>query len=418
MDKFTVIKNGLVLTLDRKSQAGYFNIIIRNNKIFLIDYENKFNEKEFKSKNPEAEIIDAKNKLVMPGFFNSRLVSAYGLNKAFFSKCTYENLSSWHSLKLIGRFLSDIENTEVLRDLLKISYGRSLRNGEIFINESTPFIKKDFFDVYFTDSEWVKQYYNLTTYDYTILDDLMGQESFLSLGFKPDEDINNYSLSSIKKSLSGYKLKVFIDAALSQNTFESTKKVFGKTFINVLSEMDLISPGTIISNPINLNEQEIEILRKKKCILLISPSDYVNLNYLRTDLNLLFESGLSIITGTGFTGSDLLSELKVLSMLLQRNSINYENILQTAIFNASVVFGVSNVTGSIERNKSADLILFDLEDTRNTFTLPELNTESLCQFVIQNLTVKDISDVYDKGRVSGQRQNRNIPVHGRSRSPV
>jgi len=46
VDNYIIIKNGLVLTLDRKGQTGYFNIIIKNNKIFLIDYEKKFNEKK------------------------------------------------------------------------------------------------------------------------------------------------------------------------------------------------------------------------------------------------------------------------------------------------------------------------------------------------------------------------------------
>lgn len=399
MDKYTVIKNGLILTLDRKSQTGYFNIIIKNNKIFLIDYENKFNEKEFKVKNPDAEIIDAKNKLITPGFFNSRLISSYGLNKLFLKKCTYENLNSWHSLKLIERFLLNIENTEVLRDVLKISYQRAIRNGEIFLNESSHTIKKDFFDVFFTDSDWVKQYYNLTFYDYTILDDLTGQDSFLSMGFKADEDINNYSLSSIKKSLSGHKLRLFIDASLSQKTFGSTKKVFGKSFIAILSEMDLLSGGTIISNPTNLSIQEIEIIKQKKCSVMISISDYINLHDKKINLDELLSAGLKIIVGTGYTGNDILSELRTLSLLIQKNTLTYEEILRTAILNPSVIFGVSNVTGSVERNKSADLIFFDLDDIRNTINLPEISTENICEFIIQNLTSKDISDVIIKGEV-------------------
>ena len=44
MEDFILIKNGLVLTLDRKGTAGYFNILVRNGKIYHIDNENKFNE--------------------------------------------------------------------------------------------------------------------------------------------------------------------------------------------------------------------------------------------------------------------------------------------------------------------------------------------------------------------------------------
>ena len=396
MDNYIIIKNGLVLTLDRKGQTGYFNIIIKNNKIFLIDYENKFNEKEFRSKNPDSVIIDAKDKLIMPGFFNSKLISSYTLNKIFFKKCTYQNINSWLSLKWIDNYLSSIENAEMLRDLLRINYLRSLQNGEIFINESSHVISRDFFDVYFTDFDWIKQYYNLTSYDFKIPPALNGR---ISYGFINDENVNNYSLTSVKKNLSGSKVKLYIEASLSEKAFDSIKKVFGRTFINVLAEMDMISSDTIISNPTHISPLEFEILRMKNATVLLCPSDFVNLSDKKLDLDELVSSGINLILGTGYTGTDILSELKILSTLVSKNLFSYENILQTAILNPSLVYGVSNVTGTIERNRSADLIFFDLKDLRNTLSLPETDKDNVCEFLVHSLCSKDISDVMLKGEL-------------------
>lgn len=399
MDEFIVIKNGLVLTLDRKGLTGYFNLIIRNGKIFLLDHENKFNEKEFKAKNPDAVIIDATDKLIMPGLFNSKMISSYSLNKLFFQKCSYENINSWLSLKLIENYLVDTGNAKTFRDLLSINYFHALQNGELYINESSPEIKKDFFEIYFKDDDWIEQYFKLTLYDYTVLSGLTGQEKFLSIGFKTDENINNYSLTSIKKALADNKLKLFIDSSFSGKTFDSIKKVFAKPFINVLADMELISPGTIISNPTHLNLIEIDILKKKQATILISPSDYLNFSDKRIDIDELMSSGLNVIVGTGYTGNDILSELKILSSTVSKNILNGESLLKMAILNPSVIFGVSNVMGSIERNKSADIILFSMEDARNVLTLPELTNETVCDFIIQNLSVKDISDIILRGKV-------------------
>ncbi|MEO6694457.1 MAG: amidohydrolase family protein [Ignavibacteria bacterium] len=399
MDEFIIIKNGLVLTFDRKGRTGFYNLIIRNGKVFLIDHENKFNEKEFRSKNPDAVIIDATDKLIMPGLFNSKLISAYSLNKLFFQKCNYENLSSWLSLKQIEKYLSNPENAETFSDLLKISYSRSIQNGELYINESSGEIKKDFFDNYFNDDDWIEQYFKLTVYDYTLLAGSNGQEKFLSIGFKTDENINNYSLSSIKKALADNKLKLFIDGSLSAKTNESIKKVFAKPFISVLADMELVSQGTIITNPTHLNPAEIDILKKKHSSILISPSDYLNFSEKKIDLDELIFSGINIITGTGYTGIDIMSELKVLKSIISKNCLNGEALLKTAIQNPSVIFGVSNVMGSIERNKSADIIFFSLQDARNILTLPELTSQTVCDFIIQNLTSKDISDVILKGKI-------------------
>lgn len=399
MEDFIVIKNGLVLTLDRKGLAGYFNILVRNGKIYLIDYEKKFNEKEFKAKYPDAVIIDASDRIIMPGFFNSNLISSYALNKYFFRKCTYENINSWLSLKLIEKFLSAKENSDLNHELFSISHARALMNGELFISESSSSISKDFFDRYFKDSDLIEQYFNLTVYDYGLLSDITGHEKNISLGFRTDEDINNYSLASMKKVLSGNRLRLFINASLSQKTFESVKKDFGKPFINVLSEMELLSQGTVISNPTHLNQIELDILAKKRSAILLSPSDYLNFQDRKTDLDEMFLSDVNIITGTGFTGDNIFAELKTLSSMISKNIISSEDLLKTAIQNPSHFFGISNITGSIERNKSADMIILSLDDLRNVPAVPDMESEVLADFVIRNLSVKDISDVILRGRV-------------------
>lgn len=395
-DKFIVLKNGLVLTLDRRKQAGYYDIVIRGAKIFFVDYEKKFNEKEFKSKNPDAEIIDASGKIIMPGFFNSKAVSSYSLNKSFFKKCTYENINRWVSLKLADNFLSEIQAAELFRNLLRINYSQAVLRGEIFINESSLPIRKDFYDIYLRDHNWIRQYFNLTVFDYTILQN-DNPERMFSMGFRIDEDINNYSFSSLKKYLNGNNVKLFIDSSLSQKAFDSIKKIFGKPLVNVLAENDLISGNTILYNPTHLNQVEMEIIVKKNPTLLICPSDYINLSENEIEYNEFLKPGLNIIAGTGFTGNDILSELKKFSGLFLQRPVSYEWLLETAITNPARVFGISNLTGSIERNKSADLISFDLNDLRNVMTLPELTSEDICEFIIENLTVKDISDVILKG---------------------
>jgi len=396
-DKYTVIKNGLVLTLDKKKQAGYFNVIIRNGKIFLIDYEKKFNEKEFLLKNTDAEIIDASGKIVMPGFFNSQSVSSYSLNRVFFNKCNYENISSWISLKLIDNYLSGSQNFDIFRELLNVSAMKSVLNGEIFVNEYSPAIKKDFYESCLKDINRQPSYYNLTAFDHRIIPEALSSSYPVSMGFRTDEDLNNYTFSSLKKYLSSGNVKLFIEASLSQSTFDSTKKIFGKHFISVLADAELITSNTVISNPTHLNAYEIEILAKRNSTVLISPSDQINLSLSKSYADNLIGAGVNVITGTGNTGSDILSELKIFSSLIPRNNISYEQIIQTAIYNPSLVFGISNVTGSVERNKSADLILFDISDLRNIWTMPVVRPEDICEFIINNLTVRDISDVIIKG---------------------
>jgi len=399
-DKYTVIKNGLVLTLDKNSSAGYFTVILKNGKIFLTDFENKFSEKEFVSKNPEAVIIDAKDKLVMPGLFNSALNSSFSLCSRFLDKCSYENLRTWHSLRLVENFISDDFNSGIMSELVNINYKKALKNGEVFISESSSCISKSVFDRVFAGNQKIKQYFDLKAYDQNILysdRSDAGSINSVSMGLIPDEQINNYSLSSIKKSLAQSGAKFFIEASVSQNVIESAKKIFGKPFITVLSDMDLINSSTVVYNPTQINQIELDILKKKNASVLISPSDYLNLAGRKIDIDELLFSGLNIIIGTGYTGKNILTELKILSNIIPKSSLQYESVIKMAVKNPSLLFGLSNVTGSVERNKSADLILFSVDDIRNTLSMPEITGESVSEFIIQNLTIKDITDVLLKG---------------------
>ena len=102
MDKYIVIKNGLVHTLYSESKTGYFNIVIKNDRIFRIDYDNELNKESFAyTKYPGAHIIDAKDKLILPSFINSYLNSTHTLNRFFLNNNTYSNLNDNISLNLI-----------------------------------------------------------------------------------------------------------------------------------------------------------------------------------------------------------------------------------------------------------------------------------------------------------------------------
>ena len=399
MEEYLIIKNGLVLTLDRAGKTGYYTIIIKNGKIFLIDYDNNFNEKEFTIKNPGSVIIDATGKIVMPGLFNSKLISSYSFSRYFFKKCDYENLNNWLSLKLIDRYLLQDANNKFMKELLDISYSRSLQSGELFICESGTGISRDFFEKFFSDTDRIRQYFNISVYDYSLLKNLSGQERFISVGYKANEDINNYSLTSVKKAMSDQKPLLFFDASLSQKTIDSIKKVFGKPFISVLSEMEMISQGTVISNPTHLSEAETEILKKKKATVLISPSDYLNFNGKKTDFDSLIFSGLNLIIGTGYTGSSIFSELKILSTLISKKILDAEMLLKTAIYNPSLLFGISNITGKIERTKSADMIILSMKNLRNAPDLPEISSGTVSEFIIQNLSEKDITEIILRGEI-------------------
>jgi hypothetical protein len=68
-----------------------------------------------------------------------------------------------------------------------------------------------------------------------------------------------------------------------------------------------------------------------------------------------------------------------------------------ATVNPSRALKISDNYGSIEKNKFANLVFFNLNDLRNILNVPEINSEKVSEFLLENLDIKDISDVIIKG---------------------
>ena len=398
MEKPQLLKGGIVLSLDKAGRSGIFDITIKNGKISSIDYEGKTSTTQFLTENPGGKVIDAAGMIILPGFFNSRLVSAYSLCRMFFRKCSYDNNGSSVSLNLIDRYLAEKVNSGRLSDILELVYKRSLMNGEIFVNESSPAFKKFQINDAFSDLKSVEQYFNITAYDLKLMEETGPLKSFISAGFRADEDINSYAISSLKRSLQSGHGRLMIDASLSQAAYESVRQTFGKPYINVLAENGLLSSNTLLINPLNVTDGELGIIKEKNASILFCPSDFANMS---GDLSLagrIFDSGINILLGTGLTGTDILSELKIISALGYTRALPYESLLRSATTGPAGFFGISNVTGAIEKTKSADMILFSLRDIRNSGGMPDLDSETICWHLVNSLTAKDISGIILKGK--------------------
>lgn len=396
MDKSLLIKGGVVLTLDKLNRTGMFDITVRNGKIASIDYEGNASAKEFLAANPGGEVIDANGKIVMPGLFNSSLVSFYSLCRMFFINCDYENLGSFVSLNLIDRYLSESVNRGRLSDMLELIYKRSLRNGELFINESSSGMRKAPASEVYSNLNWIRQYFSATSYDHKLIEDPGSLRDSLSAGFRADEDLNSYALSSLKRMLVTRPSRLVIDAFLSQAAADSIRQTFGKPFVSVLADNGMLTTSSVLVNPCNITDGETGIIKEKGASVIICPSD---LAHMSGDLSLprrLFDAGIRVIAGTGLSGTDILSELKLLNSL-SSSSASSESIIRSAVSDPAAVFGIGNVTGAIEKTRSADVILLSLRDLRNSGGLPDLDCESVCWHIISYLNTKDITDVILKG---------------------
>jgi cytosine/adenosine deaminase-related metal-dependent hydrolase len=398
MDKLIVIKNALVLTLDESGRTGYFNIVIKNDRILELDYENElYNNSIIFSKYPGAYIIDSHDKLIIPSFLNLNINSTFYQCSSFLKGFKYDNLSENISASLVEKYFLEQKNREELKNLVTMNYYSSLQNGEAVLLESSRLLNKDFISENRKFGFLSYQDIVFTAYE-NVFSNFLSDKGFLHcIGIKDEEEINTYSLNALVNSFAAGKKIIFFEVLQKSNSVEILKKNFSKSLIKLLSEAELLSDKVIFNNPIYLNKDELDILTKKKSNLVLSPTDLSKLGEKSIDFIDYVNRDLNISIGTGYCGRSILGELKLLVSYLQREYYSCDEVLRMATVNPSRALKISDNYGSIEKNKFANLVFFNLNDLRNILNVPEINSEKVSEFLLENLDIKDISDVIIKG---------------------
>ncbi|HRE40108.1 MAG TPA: amidohydrolase family protein [Ignavibacteria bacterium] len=397
MDRYKLLKNALILSFDSRKTTGYHSVLIKNDRILEVDYNNALSENILREKYPSIEVYDFKNKILLPAFINAFKNSSYNFASIFLKKNVYSNIGSNISVRLLDKFFSSKINEIYLKDLFIVNYAQSLLNGELIIAESSYFINRDFYKQYIDENESIRQNIIYTLYDTYLINHFKTSRNFYLVGLKTEERLNNFTLNYLRKNIRDGESKILLEVFNTVYYTDEAKRNFNRSLIKILNEFSLLAENTIITNPSFLYITDIERIKNSKLNVIFNTSDFFKLAEKNIEFEELIRSNLNICIGTGYIGRDVLSEVKSLANLLFKSGFSYESYMKMIITNPAKMLGLNDTLGSIERNKIANLITFDISDLRVMLNTPELTAEKVCEFIIENLSVEHISDVINKG---------------------
>lgn len=398
MEGIKIVKGGLLICLDENKTSGYYDIVIKNDLISEIIPSSEFNFQQINERYPDAEIINAKGKLIVPGFINTNLNSSFALSKLFLRNTYYGTINSIIALKRLEKYFTNINSEHDLNQLMVFAYSEMLMSGVTSLADISNYIYRDFIKKYFTENEIIKQQIIFTSYHFSLSTIFKYQRRFYLTGFKFDDEINNYSINLLQKNYHPGENKLYFDIFNRENYNEQTKKVFGKSLLRVFRDFNLLSEDTIISNPVNIHIDDMKLFGENNVNVVFNPSDFIKLSTKNIEFEQIINSGANVSIGTGYYGRDLLSECRSFSKLIYKSKFSYSEILKMITVNAAKTLCLEN-KGSIKRNFKADLIFFNMSDIRNIAGVPELSEEYLSEYLIESFSAKDVQEVMINGDI-------------------
>lgn len=398
-----LIKNASYIVTQNKDRQvlNNYDILIEGNRIAKI--QKNINEKV-------DEIIDGKNKAVLPGLINLHTHSAMTLFRGIADDL---DLFEWLEKKI-----DPLENKMSETD---VYYGALVAAIEMIKSGTT-----SFFDMYFMMDQVAKACKDT------------GIRGFLSVGLAsrnraPEEiekkiiDCENFIkkwdkdelitpsigphsvytcspefLKKLKVLADKYNVLLHIHLSETKKEVEDSKKDFGVLPTEHLDNLKLLSPQLIVAHAIWLTEREMDLLKIYDVKVAHCPISNLKLGSGLAPIHEMRQKGITVGLGSDSVASnnnfDLFEEMKF-SALLQKGKyfdskvISAQEALDMATIGGAKSLQMENKLGSIEEGKLADLILIDLEKPHFT------PIHNIISHLVYSATGSDVSTTIINGKV-------------------
>lgn len=116
----------------------------------------------------------------------------------------------------------------------------------------------------------------------------------------------------------------------------------------------------------NISDDDINLLSKSESIAVLLPGVSFFLNYQYPPARKLIEAGVPVAIATDFNPGSCMSLNMQLMMTIAciQMKMTVEEVITAVTLNSAGALGISDITGSIEVGKRADIVVFDVPDYR------------------------------------------------------
>jgi 5-methylthioadenosine/S-adenosylhomocysteine deaminase len=182
---------------------------------------------------------------------------------------------------------------------------------------------------------------------------------------------------TLKKSVElakEYKRPMMIHIAETEREQEDSDAQYGKSVVPWLKDLGVLDVPIIAAHCVHIDEHEMKMLKKHGGSVAHCPSANLKLASGIAQINQMLELGLNVAIGTDGPASnndlDMFEEMRLAALLAKVTPKNptalpAKQALKMATINGAKALGMSDIIGSLEVGKLADVIVVEAQPTHN-----------------------------------------------------
>ena len=423
VDNTILIKNASILN-PVKEFKGKKDVLIKNDLIFEINDEI--------SDNNVDKVIDATDKILLPGFVNTHTHLSMTLFRGLADDLALDewlNDNIWPmeanlngNYCYIGALLGAVEliksGTTTFSDMYFYMEDVAKAVEESGIRAALSYGMIDFADEEKRKAEIEKNMRLFKNCHNTA-------DGRIKVFFGPHSPYtaSEELLKEVRKLADENDIKIHIHVSETQKEINDVSSEKGLRPFEYLDSIGFLGPDVVCAHSVWLSDEEIEIIKKHDVKISHNPCSNMKLASGIAPVSKLLENDICVAIGTDGASSnnnlDIIEELKTASLLqkvstLDPKVLTSDEAIAMGTINGAKALGLDDEIGSIEVGKKADLILID---TNNANMVPDSSKLSsnviysangsnvdttICNGVIlmenKKLTTLDEDEIYQKAR--------------------
>ncbi|MGV8027135.1 MAG: amidohydrolase family protein [Anaerolineaceae bacterium] len=411
MEKVLILKNAIVLTMDTNlTKYDKGAVAVDGSKIKAVG-----NQEDILKQYPEAEIVDCKGKVLMPGFVNTHTHIAMNLIRGFSDDL---RLDVW-----LNGYIMPVEREFVTPDFVRL--GTQLGCAELIKTGVTCFLDMYYFEDVVAEataaiglrgvlSQTVMKYPTPDAHSYEesleycrrFIQKWKGHELITPAvaphaPYTTGEEI----LKATKDLALEFDVPLNIHISETAQEVENMRKEKGMPVVPFVKKQGVFEAKTIAAHCVHIDEGEMRTLEHSNVGVAHNPSSNLKLASGIAPITRMLELGLKVGIGTDGTASnndlDFFEEMRLASFLAKGSSgdptvVPAQQTLEMATRIGADAIHMADQIGSLEPGKKADLILVDIVTLHNSPSFNHSEFGIYAQLVYAGKST-DVSDVMVNG---------------------
>jgi 5-methylthioadenosine/S-adenosylhomocysteine deaminase len=349
---------------------------------------------------PDAAVVDASQKLIIPGLVNAHVHAESLLLR---ERTRGRHAALWARDKKLTEAaarLIDPSSGDDLRMLHLYAGFSHLRAGTTCIGEFPPPVgDRGLVQILQAiDRADLRAVTTLQNWDQIRqARDLGASRPPMAVSLGREEEYTVYSFEHLLRTAAEMNVPPVVHAAEQREDLDTVRKNFQKSLPAVLRDFGALRDNSILVHMNHIAEEDIGFIEEAGAHVVLTPRSSMMKQTGYPSLRHLLANCTRLALGTDWGSVDMVAEMQFLHMLpvlfpgIPR--LSAVEIVKMATVNGAAALGQAGVLGSVEPGKQADLAMFSLHTLRAPLPRDTATARDLAELLLEHLSQADVSDV-------------------------